>query len=187
MGLLELLIVSIGVSSDAAAVAICKGLTLKKFDAKKALIIGLYFGIFQALMPCIGYLLGTSFEKIITSLAHWVAFILLSIIGFNMIRGALSKGKDNIDDKVDFVSMLPLSVATSIDALVIGVTFAILKVNILVAALLVGATAFIMCTIGVKVGNKFGKKYKKKAQIFGGIVVILIGLKILFEHLGILF
>lgn len=172
MGIIEILLIGIGLAMDAFAVAVCKGLSMKKFVWKKGVIIGLYFGIFQGGMPVIGYLLGNSFESIITEIDHWIAFILLGFIGLNMLKEALSKDKESSNDLVDFKTMLPLAIATSIDALAVGITFAFLKVNILVASLVIGFTTFIMSFIGSKIGNKFGSKYEKKAQFIGGIILI---------------
>ena len=185
MGIIEILLTGLGLAMDAFAVALCKGLSMKKFDKKKGIIIGLYFGIFQGMMPLIGYLLGTTFQSLITSVDHWIAFVLLSFIGGNMLKEAFSKDEETCNDKVDFKTMLPLAIATSIDALAVGITFAFLKANIVIAVLSIGIITFIMSFIGSKVGNKFGTKYEKKAQLFGGIILILIGLKILLEHLGI--
>ena len=185
MGIIEILLTGLGLAMDAFAVALCKGLSMKKFDKKKGIIIGLYFGIFQGMMPLIGYLLGTTFQSLITSIDHWIAFVLLGFIGGNMLKEAFSKDEETCNDKVDFKTMLPLAIATSIDALAVGITFAFLKVNIVIAVLSIGIITFIMSFIGSKVGNKFGTKYEKKAQLFGGIILILIGLKILLEHLGI--
>ena len=185
MGIIEILLTGLGLAMDAFAVALCKGLSMKKFDKKKGIIIGLYFGIFQGMMPLIGYLLGTTFQTLITSIDHWIAFVLLGFIGGNMLKEAFSKDDETCNDKVDFKTMLPLAIATSIDALAVGITFAFLKVNIVIAVLSIGIITFIMSFIGSKVGNKFGTKYEKKAQLFGGIILILIGLKILLEHLGI--
>ena len=185
MGIIEILLTGLGLAMDAFAVALCKGLSMKKFDKKKGIIIGLYFGIFQGMMPLIGYLLGTTFQNLITSVDHWIAFVLLGFIGGNMLKEAFSKEEETCNDKVDFKTMLPLAIATSIDALAVGITFAFLKVNIVIAVLSIGIITFIMSFIGSKVGNKFGTKYEKKAQLFGGIILVLIGLKILLEHLGI--
>lgn len=185
MGIIEILLTGLGLAMDAFAVALCKGLSMKKFDKKKGIIIGLYFGIFQGMMPLIGYLLGTTFQNLITSVDHWIAFVLLVFIGGNMLKEAFSKDEENCNDKVDFKTMLPLAIATSIDALAVGITFAFLKVNIVIAVLSIGIITFIMSFSGSKVGNKFGTKYEKKAQLFGGIILVLIGLKILLEHLGI--
>lgn len=186
MGFIELIILSIGLAMDAFAVAICKGLSMSKMNWKKASIIGLYFGGFQALMPLIGYLLGINFQEKITSIDHWIAFILLGIIGINMIKEAISKDSEKQNDSIKFKDMLILAVATSIDALAVGITFAFLKVNILLAISLIGIITFIISVVGVKIGNVFGDKYEKKAEFAGGIILILLGTKILLEHLNIL-
>lgn len=183
MGVIELLFVSFGLSLDSFAVSICKGLSMKKYDIKKGLIISLYFMIFHILMTLIGFILGISFEKFITDIDHWIAFGLLSIIGLNMIKEALSLDENKINDKIDFKTMLPLALATSIDTLALGITFAFLKVNILLALLLIGIIIFTMSIIGFNIGNKFGNKYEKTAQIMGGFILILLGIKILIEHL----
>jgi putative Mn2+ efflux pump MntP len=186
MKIIEILLLGISLSMDAFAVSICKGLSMKKINWKKAIIIGLYFGIFQALMPAIGYFLGTTFQSLLTSIDHWIAFILLALIGGKMIREALSEDEnENCNDNVDFKTMIVLAIATSIDALAVGITFAFLDVNVPIAVSLIGITTFIISLIGVKIGNKFGSKYENKAEIAGGVVLILIGLKILLEHLGI--
>lgn len=187
MEIIEILLLGISLSMDAFAVSVCKGLSMKEINWKKAIIIGLYFGIFQALMPVIGYILGSTFESLVTNIDHWIAFVLLVLIGGNMIREALSKEEnDNYNDDVDFKTMSILAIATSIDALAIGITFAFLNVNVSFAVTLIGITTFIISLIGVKLGNKFGSNYKSKAGIAGGIVLILIGIKILLEHLGII-
>ncbi len=187
MGVLAIIMIAIGLAMDAFSVAICKGLSMKKFDMKKALIIGSYFGIFQGIMPVIGFLLGSSFSTIIEKYDHWIAFALLVLIGINMIREAFGKEDDeSTNDSVDFKSMIWLAIATSIDALTVGITFSFLNVNILFAALMIGVITFILSVLGVLIGNKFGSKYEKKAQIVGGIILILMGIKILIEHLGIL-
>lgn len=186
MGFIELIILSIGLAMDAFAVAICKGLSMFKMNCKKASIIGLYFGGFQALMPLIGYLLGINFQEKITSIDHWIAFILLGVIGINMLKEAISKDSEKQNDSIKFKDMLILAVATSIDALAVGITFAFLKVNILLAISLIGIITFIISVFGVKIGNLFGDKYEKKAEFAGGIILILLGIKILLEHLNIL-
>ena len=187
MGLVEIILIAVSLAMDAFAVSICKGLSMKKMDWKKAIIIALYFGLFQGGMPLIGYLLGVGFEESIKFIDHWIAFGLLAFIGGNMIKEALSKKEDDeVDDKVDFKTMIVLAIATSIDALAVGVTFAFLNVNIVLAVSLIAAITFVISCIGVKLGNVFGDKYEKKAELAGGIVLILIGLKILLEHLGIL-
>lgn len=185
MGFVEIVLIAVGLAMDAFAVSICKGLSFKKMDWKKAGIVGLYFGGFQGLMPVIGYLLGIGFESKIKSVDHWIAFVLLSFIGINMIKEAFGD-KEETDDKVDFKSMIVLAIATSIDALAIGVTFAFLSVNIAFAVVTIALLTFIISMIGVKIGNVFGDKYQAKAEIAGGIILILLGLKILLEHLGIL-
>lgn len=188
MGLGELLILAIGVSMDALAVAICKGLSIQKLKLRQALIVGVWFGVFQALMPTIGWLLGSAFSDLITSVDHWVVFVLLAIIGGNMIRESLHKGddEDDVNPSLAFGAMLVLAIATSIDALAVGVSLALLNVNIVATVLSIGLCTFIISTIGVKVGNVFGMKFKSKAEFLGGAVLILIGLKILLEHLGVI-
>ena len=185
MGILELVLIAVGLAMDAFAVAVCKGLSMKKMEWKKAVVIGAYFGGFQGLMPLIGYILGIGFEDKIKSIDHWVAFGLLLFIGFNMIKEAFEK-KEETDDRIDFKTMIVLAIATSIDALAIGVTFAFLSVNILVAISLIGIITLILSIIGVKIGNTFGDKYERKAEFAGGLILILLGIKILLEHLGIL-
>ena len=227
MGLLELFILAIGLSMDAFAVSICKGLALPKINLKSAGIVGLWFGAFQALMPLMGYLLGVNFRSYIVSIDHWIAFVLLALIGANMIKEALSDDdeeeeveirnlkrgseegtigvcsldscsisptgqvalsrKDNgIKEILGFKTMFLLAVATSIDALAMGITFAFLNVNIIPVISLIGVVTFTCSAIGVKIGNIFGLKYKSKAEIAGGVILILLGCKILIEHLGIL-
>lgn len=188
MGIFELLLLSIGLGMDAFAVSVCKGISMKKMDWKKACIVGLYFGGFQALMPVIGYFLGTSFQSIITNIDHWVAFVLLGIIGGKMIQEAFQKDTDEEEysSDVSVKTMLILSVATSIDALAVGITFAFFNVNLLLAITFIGLITFVLSVVGTKIGNRFGDKYKGKAEFIGGIILILIGFKILFEHLGII-
>ena len=227
MGLLELFILAIGLSMDAFAVSICKGLALPKINLKSAGIVGLWFGAFQALMPLIGYLLGVNFRSYIVSIDHWIAFVLLALIGANMIKEALSdddeeeeseirnlkrgpeegtigvcsldscsisptgqvalsRADNRIKEILGFKTMFLLAVATSIDALAMGVTFAFLNVNIIPAISFIGVVTFTCSAIGVKIGNIFGLKYKSKAEIAGGVILILLGCKILIEHLGIL-
>ena len=188
MGVIELLLLSIGLAMDAFAVSVCKGISMKKINCKKSCIIGLWFGGFQALMPTIGYFLGSAFESLVTNIDHSIAYILLGIIGGNMIKEAFCKEKEDEEsnDDISFKTMFVLAVATSIDALAIGITFAFLKVNLLLAISMIGIITFVISIIGTKVGNKFGSKYEKKAELAGGIILILIGIKILLEHLGIL-
>lgn len=186
MSFIDIFLIGIALSMDAFAVSICKGLSVKKVSAKHVLTVGVYFGGFQALMPTLGFLLGYRFESFITSIDHWIAFILLALIGGNMIREALGKDEEHENDDFSFKAMLPLAVATSIDALAVGISFAFLGVDIVTAALLIGATTFVLSGAGIFVGNIFGSKYKSKAELAGGIVLILIGAKILLEHLGII-
>lgn len=186
MNLVSLFLIAVGLSMDAFAVSICKGLAMQKITIKKALIVGLWFGGFQGLMPAIGYLLGTQFEKYITNIDHWIAFVLLFIIGGNMIKEALSKEEEEANDSLAFKEMLLLALATSIDALAVGVTFAFLKVQIIPAVSFIGVITFTLSAIGVKIGNIFGSRYKSKAEFAGGIILILMGCKILLEHLGFL-
>lgn len=186
MSLWELFVIAVGLSMDAFAVSICKGLSVRRLKPKHVLIAGLYFGGFQALMPLLGYFLGKQFQSLITSADHWIAFILLGLIGFNMIREAKNGDEENLNDSMGVKAMLPLAVATSIDALAVGITFAFLQVQIAPAISFIGVTTFLLSAAGVKIGNVFGMKYKAKAELFGGIVLILMGLKILLEHLGIL-
>lgn len=195
MSLLELFITAVGLSMDAFAVAISKGLAMKKVTLKKAAIVGMYFGIFQAGMPLIGYSLGVQFHGIITSVDHWIAFALLGFIGVNMIResrknsseiGIDSLAEESSDDPLEFKGMVILAVATSIDALAVGVTFAFLKVDIVPAVLFIGIVTFILSMAGVRIGNIFGTRYKSKAVLTGGLILILMGIKILLNHLGII-
>ena len=187
MSLWELFMIAVALSMDAFAVAVCKGLSIRRAGLKYSLTVGLYFGAFQGLMPLLGYLLGVNFQNTITSVDHWIAFILLGGIAINMIREALKKDEEeNLDSSLTPRSMLPLAVATSIDALAVGVTFAFLKVSIVPAVSFIGVVTFILSAIGVKIGNVFGARYKSKAELFGGVVLILIGVKILLEHLGFL-
>ena len=186
MSFFDLFLIAAALSMDAFAVAICKGLSVKKAGAGHILTVGIYFGGFQALMPLVGFLLGFKFEKFIVSVDHWIAFVLLAVIGGNMIKEALGGEDDEVNDSFSFKTMLPLAVATSIDALAVGISFAFLGVDIVTAALLIGVTTFVISGAGVVVGNIFGAKYKAKAELAGGIVLILIGLKILLEHLGII-
>lgn len=187
MNLLELVLLAVGLSMDAFAVAICKGLSVQKLNWKHYLIVGAWFGGFQALMPTLGYLLGTTFERYITSVDHWVAFVLLCLIGGNMLKEAFAKEEKEESASFDFKSMLLLAVATSIDALAVGITFALLPdVNIFSAVGLIGSITFCLSAVGLKVGNIFGLKYKSKAEIVGGIILILIGVKILLEHLDVI-
>lgn len=186
MGIIELFLLAVGLSMDAFAVSICKGLSVKKLKLKHALICGGYFGFFQALMPVIGYFAGVWFADLISSFDHWVVFILLALIGGNMIRESFSNEEEEVVDSFAFKTMFMMAIATSIDALAVGVSFAFLNVNIFTSALLIGLTTFVLSAIGVKVGNVFGSKYESKAELVGGIILILIGLKVLLEHLGLI-
>lgn len=192
MGFIELFLIALGLSMDAFAVSICKGLSMKKATLGKAGIVGAYFGIFQAVMPLIGYFIGIQFEQQIKSIDHWIAFVLLGVIGVNMIRGALKDDDIEVvspkapDTDLSFKTMIVLAVATSIDALAVGVTFAFLSTSILPAVSVIGITTFLLSVIGVKIGSVFGSKFKTKAEVFGGVILVAIGLKILLEHLEII-
>ena len=187
MNIAELLLLALGLSMDAFAVAVCKGLALGKCSLRRALIPGLWFGGFQALMPLIGWFLGTRFEKYITSVDHWIAFVLLAAIGANMLREAFGKeDADEADASLGVKAMLPMAIATSIDALAVGITFAFLQVHIVPAVSCIGVITLLLSMLGVKVGSVFGTKYKTKAEAAGGIILILLGLKILLEHLGVI-
>lgn len=184
MSIVELLILAVGLSMDAFAVSICKGLSLGKINAKHMCAAGAWFGGFQALMPLIGYFLGSFFADLITQYAHWIAFALLGFLGFNMIQEARGE-EGEMDGRMDAKNMFLLAVATSIDALAVGVTFAFLKVAVVPAVCFIGAVTFVCSAIGIKAGSVFGARYKTKAEICGGIILILIGLKILLEGLGV--
>lgn len=186
MSLIELFLIAIGLSMDAFAVAVCKGLAMPKMSWKGAAIVGLYFGGFQALMPFLGYLLGAGFKDAISAYDHWVAFILLALIGGNMIRESREDEEESLDASLSFRSMVLLAIATSIDALAVGVTLAFLDVPILSSVCFIGVVTFCLSLVGVKAGNVFGCKYKSKAEFAGGLVLILIGLKILLEHMGVI-
>ena len=185
MSILDLFILAVGLSMDAFAVSVCKGLSLGKIKPKHMCIAGAWFGGFQALMPLIGYFLGSFFAEMIEKYDHWVAFVLLAIIGGNMIKESFGKD-EKVDSSMDVKSMLLLAIATSIDALAVGVTFAFLQVQIVPAVSFIGAITFIFSALGVKIGSLFGTKYKSKAELFGGIVLVLIGIKILLEGIGVL-
>ena len=176
MSLWELLILAVGLSMDAFAVSVCKGLSVKKLKTKHMLTVGAYFGGFQALMPLLGYILGIQFQSMIQQFDHWIAFVLLVLIGLSMIKESREEA-ENLNDSFSFMTMLPLAV---------GVTFAFLQVKIVPAISFIGATTFILSAIGIRIGNIFGAKYKSKAELVGGIVLILMGVKILLEHLGVL-
>lgn len=186
MGIFEIVLIALGLAMDAFAVSICKGLSMKKMNWKNAIIISLYFGTFQALMPVIGYFLGTTFSGLVKSVDHWIAFILLAIIGGNMIKDSFDNEYEKRNEKIDFKTMIILAIATSIDALAVGITFAFFKTNIILAICIIGIITFILSLIGVKIGNRFGDKFQNKAELTGGIILIIIGTKILLEHLEII-
>ena len=185
MSIIELFILAIGLSMDAFAVSICKGLSLRKIKVKHMCIARAWFGGFQALMPLIGYFLGSFFTDMITTYSHWIAFALLLLLGSNMIKESLGEEED-VDSNMDAKNMFLLAIATSIDALAVGVTFAFLQVDIIPAVSFIGIVTFICSAIGVKVGSIFGSKYKSKAEFSGGIILILIGIKLLLDGIGIL-
>ena len=190
MGFWELFLLAVGLSMDAFAVSICKGLSMKRAGFKEGAICGAWFGGFQALMPLVGFFLGTLFAGAIEAFDHWVAFGLLSIIGINMLKDAFKKGCDcceEHDADLSFKTMFVMAIATSIDAMAVGISLAMAgNVNIFLAVLLIGVVTFVMCAAGVKIGNIFGSRFEKKAQLCGGVILILLGTKILLEHLGIL-
>lgn len=197
MGIIEIFLIGVGLSMDAFAVSICKGLSMPRLNSKQMLIIGLFFGGFQALMPLIGWALGTSFESLITPVDHWIAFLLLCFIGAKMIFDAIRGSDDENADpaksnaaaseqKLDLKELLMMAIATSIDALAVGITFAFLGISIIEAIIIIGITTFVLSILGVVIGHFFGSRFEKPATIIGGVVLILIGLKILLEHLGII-
>ena len=193
MGIAELFLMAVGLSMDAFAVAVCKGLAMKKCTWTKAGVVGLYFGVFQAGMPMIGYLLGIQFKNVITSVDHWIAFILLGIIGGGMLKEAFEDGEckecgeaTEEEESLDIRTMLGLAVATSIDALAVGITLAFLNVDLIASVSFIGIITFLLSGAGVRIGNVFGTRYKSKAELAGGIILIGMGLKILLEHLGVL-
>lgn len=187
MNIFELLLIAVGLSMDAFAVSICKGLSVQRLKPRHYLLTGAWFGGFQALMPSIGFLLGSAFDQYINAFDHWIAFVLLAFIGGNMVKESLSGDEECHDDSFSLRTMFLLAVATSIDALAVGVTFALLPdVHILSAVSLIGVTTFLLSAMGLKVGNVFGLRYKARAELVGGVILILMGLKILLEHLGIL-
>lgn len=194
MGFVELFLLGVGLSMDAFAVAVCKGLGMHRVNYKHAVIIALFFGGFQALMPLVGWALGTQFESFVTPVDHWIAFVLLAFIGGKMLWDAFHEEKDDEDgcgcnkdnDRLDLQELALLAVATSIDALAVGITFAFLQVDIVPAIVTIGITTFVLSLVGVIVGNQFGSRFERPATIAGGVVLILLGVKILLEHLGIL-
>ena len=184
MSIIEIALIGVGLAMDAFAVSICKGLAMRRMNYKKAIIIAAFFGVFQALMPALGYVLGTTFANKIAAIDHWIAFILLALIGANMIKEALSSDDDECqDDSLRLGDLIMLSIATSIDALAVGITFAFFNVSLLLSVSMIGIITFIICVIGVKVGNVFGEKYKSKAELAGGLILIVMGAKILIGHL----
>ena len=188
MGIFELILIAVGLSMDAFAVAVCKGLSMQRIDRRDALLLGVFFGGFQALMPLLGYLLGSGFAGYIERWDHWIAFVLLAFIGGNMIRESFEGEEEDCGcyEPLRYRELFTLAVATSIDALAVGVSFAFLSVTILPAVTLIGCTTFALTLVGVWVGNLFGARYKSRAELTGGVILILIGLKILLEHLGVL-
>lgn len=187
MDIFELLLIAAGLSMDAFAVSVCKGLSVQRLETRHYFITGAWFGGFQALMPTIGFLLGSAFERYIVSFDHWIAFVLLALIGGNMVKESFSGDEECHDASFSVRTMFLLAVATSIDALAVGVTFALLPdVHIVSAVSLIGVTTFLLSAVGLKVGGVFGLRYKSRAELAGGVILILMGLKILLEHLGIL-
>lgn len=182
MTFIELLIIAIGVSMDAFAVSVCKGLSVRRLRPKHMLSVGLWFGGFQALMPLIGFYVGIHFSDLVSSVDHWIAFVLLAIIGFGMVKESRDKDCDDIDPDFSFRTMLAMAVATSIDALAIGVSLAFLKVDIWMSVLIIGITTGLFSMLGINIGNVFGSRYKSTAELVGGIILILMGVKILVEH-----
>lgn len=185
MDILSLVLIAVGLAMDAFAVSICKGLAMKRPGMRSILIIGLWFGFFQALMPVIGYYLGSAFYDYIFDFDHWIAFILLALIGANMIREALAGDEEDVDDDIGVRTMLLLAIATSIDALAVGISLAMTGDDILTSAVLIGVITFLISSFGVKIGSLFGDRFGKKAELVGGIILIVIGLRILLEHLGV--
>lgn len=185
MQLWELFVIAVGLSMDAFAVAVCKGLSLGKVKLKHTMLVGLYFGAFQALMPLLGYWLGSNFADIVESIDHWIAFVLLGAIGINMIRESHGDG-ESVNSSLTVRAMLPLAIATSIDALAVGVTFAFIRVQIIPAVIFIGVTTFLLSMLGTKLGSTVGSKYGSKAEFVGGVILIIMGLKILLEHLGVI-
>ena len=183
MNIIEIIFIGFAVSTDAFISSICKGLTLEKNNIKESLIIGIYFGIFQAIMPLIGYILADNFHNLIINIDHWISFFLLLILGIKSILES-NKKEQISNNKLDFKNMIILSIATSIDALAIGISFAFLDISIIKSCIIIGFITFTTSTLGAKIGNKVGNKYQKISQVFGGIILIIIGIKILIEHLN---
>lgn len=185
MGFVELFLIAIGLAMDAFAVSICKGLKMQKINIGQAFTVAIFFGAAQAIMPAIGWLLGVNFEKYITGIDHWIAFVLLGFLGGKMIYESL-KGDDDVCDRFDLNELFMLAIATSIDALAVGITFAFLSVDLLLSVSLIGIVTFACCMAGVFIGHLFGAAFKSKAELLGGVILVLMGLKILLEHLGII-
>lgn len=184
MTILELVFLGLGLGMDAFAVSICKGLAMKKSSLKSGIIVGIYFGIFQAVMPIIGYVFSKSFSTLFQNIDHWIAFFLLTILGLNMIKETIKQDRGlNLSEGTTFQDMVGVSIATSIDALAVGITFAFFKISIIKPVIIIGGLTFLLAFFGVFIGNRFGAKFKDKAQILGGVILILIGIKILIEHL----
>ncbi len=190
MDFVQVFLIGVGLAMDAFAVAICKGLKMKQIDYKYTALVALFFGGFQALMPLIGWILGVQFERYIVSIDHWIVFALLGFIGINMIKESREDEEEECEEcgnvNYDLKELFMLAVATSIDALAVGITFAFLRVDIVSSIIIIGITTFCLSVVGVAIGNRFGAKYKSKAEFAGGVILILIGFKILLEHLGIL-
>lgn len=183
MTIFEIVFIGIGLAMDAFAVSICKGLSMNKFKCKNAIIIALYFGAFQAIMPFTGYLLGTTFSELVVAIDHWIAFIFLSVIGIKMIKDSFNANNEDRNDNIDFKTMIILAIATSIDALAVGITFAFFEVNIIKSIMIIGLVTFFISFSGVIIGKKFGDNFQGKAELIGGGILVLIGIKILLEHL----
>ena len=187
MGFFSVLLIAIGLSMDAFAVSVCKGLKMRKIDYGKALLIGAFFGGFQALMPFLGWLIGIKFQRHIETFDHWIAFLLLAFVGGKMIYDSTKEEDDDVSGVFSISELFVLAIATSIDALAVGVAFGMLEdINILYSITIIGLTTFILSVIGVFIGNRFGAVYKNRAELAGGIILVLLGLKILFEHLGLI-
>lgn len=186
MNIIEIVVIGTGLAMDAFAVSICKGLSMKNMNWQKTIIIALYFGIFQALMPALGYLLGSTVNSFVESVDHWITFGLMTIIGVNMIKDSFDDEIEKRNDSIDIKTMILLSIATSLDALAVGITFAFYDVNLIIAILIIGIITFCLAAFGVELGNKFGDKFQNGAEILGGLILIIIGSRILLEHLGIL-
>jgi len=182
MGIYEIFLIGLGLAMDAFAVAVCKGLSIKKINIKKTSIISLWFGVFQAIMPIIGYFLGNIFKEAMTSLNHLIAFGLLTIIGAGMLKSVFFNEESSIDNNIGIKQMFPLALATSIDALTVGVTLAFFNINIWISSVLIGVITFVLSYLGAQIGNKFGNKYEKKAQAIGGVILIGLGIKNLLEY-----